>query len=534
MGSVLVNHPRSDYMDPSYTMLGGAITSSESVYRPSSHHQASHHPSSHLETGSSGSASSNTTPTSSTAPPSTSAAGSVRLPSHPTHDVPAYINRPSHSSSQPSTRASSATPGSAYTHPPSASMTSTTSHHPSRPDSVSHPATYPSHPTSGGHHASTMVPTPAPPPGSQSSPTSPQLRPTLQSLRSLGGSEANSPSRIKVRDLSHIQSFASEEFLAQKDRAPGQWAPERQYEISSMPVTDIIEMVAGLLMKITTTNDMQHESVHRHIPPPDGTTSLSPQATSVLAFHGKNVPSISILSYLTRIHKYCPTTYEVFLSLLVYFDRMTELVNKGQLERLRRRWERPAGGDGTRPSSAERSTTQSMHASPMVTPPSSAVMAAQDSFTLSSISPSLNPQEDDDQLSHFFVVDSFNIHRLVIAGVTCASKFFSDVFYTNSRYAKVGGLPLVELNHLELQFLLLNDFRLSIPVEELEAYGTMLVEFYAREIVAQQQQQLSQPPIPRSINPSTGPDSQSEGMYMRAREKHRSDQPEIRQTPTPP
>lgn len=46
---------------------------------------------------------------------------------------------------------------------------------------------------------------------------------------------------------------------------------------------------------------------------------------------------------------------------------------------------------------------------------------------------------------------------------------------------------MVELNHLELQFLLLNDFRLSVPVEELEAYGTMLVEFYAREIVAQQQ-----------------------------------------------
>ncbi|KAK6428241.1 cyclin-like protein interacting with PHO85, partial [Oleoguttula sp. CCFEE 5521] len=49
----------------------------------------------------------------------------------------------------------------------------------------------------------------------------------------------------------------------------------------------------------------------------------------------------------------------------------------------------------------------------------------------------------------------------------------------------VGGLPLNELNHLELQFLLLNDFRLSVPVEEIDAYGTMLVEFYAREIVAQ-------------------------------------------------
>lgn len=47
-------------------------------------------------------------------------------------------------------------------------------------------------------------------------------------------------------------------------------------------------------------------------------------------------------------------------------------------------------------------------------------------------------------------------------------------------------MPLPELNHLELQFLLLNDFRLSIPVEEIEAYGTMLVEFYAREVLAQQ------------------------------------------------
>jgi len=53
--------------------------------------------------------------------------------------------------------------------------------------------------------------------------------------------------------------------------------------------------------------------------------------------------------------------------------------------------------------------------------------------------------------------------------------------------SQVGGLPLVELNHLELQFLLLNDFRLSVPVEELEAYGTMLVEFYAREVISAQQ-----------------------------------------------
>ena len=93
---------------------------------------------------------------------------------------------------------------------------------------------------------------------------------------------------------------------------------------------------------------------------------------------------------------------------------------------------------------------------------------------------------------------------------------------------QVGGLPLVELNHLELQFLLLNDFRLAIPVEELEAYGTMLVEFYARELVTQQQTAM-----PRSINPPRPSDASTDAMYMRSRDKRR-DQAELSQTPTPP
>lgn len=184
-----------------------------------------------------------------------------------------------------------------------------------------------------------------------------------------------------------------------------------------MPIADIIEMVAGLLTKITTTNDQQHE---RHIPPPDGTAGLSQQAASVLAFHGKNAPSITILSYLSRIHKYCPTTYEVFLSLLIYFDRMTELVNSGSLT---------VFGD-------ERSTTTTKALSSSGTPEAARPLAT----NLSSPGQDLHDRDinsPEADLSHFFVVDSYNIHRLVIAGVTSASKFFSDVFYTNSRYAKV-------------------------------------------------------------------------------------------------
>ncbi|KAL8957997.1 MAG: hypothetical protein Q9183_005926 [Haloplaca sp. 2 TL-2023] len=342
-------------------------------------------------------------------------------------------------------------------------------------------------PTAGDHEALTEAP------------PSPRLQPTYRSVLSFSGSGASSPNRIKVRDLNHIQSFASEEVLTRsrhgsKHSLRGKQEVGQQYEISAMPVMDIIEMVAGLLTKITTTNDRQHEHTHKPIPHPDGTPGLSQQSASVLAFHGKNVPSITILSYLSRIHKYCPTTYEVFLSLLVYFDRMTEMVNTGSLRSFR---DHEALSNRSSPDTTTKGSPGSFSSAHNQSPTAHATSSPQSTTSMDDAfnppptdrpapHPPPTPEEEAYDLSHFFVVDSFNIHRLVIAGVTCASKFFSDVFYTNSRYAKVGGLPLVELNHLELQFLLLNDFRLSVPVEELEAYGTMLVEFYAREVIAQQ------------------------------------------------
>lgn len=339
-----------------------------------------------------------------------------------------------------------------------------------------------------------------------------------------------SPHRIKVRDLAHIQTIVgARDDQSASTTTSAATTPPPQYEISGMPIENIIEMVAGLLTKITTTNDVQHEHIHRQMPSPETGSPLSAQTSSVLAFHGKNVPSITILSYLTRINKYCPTSYEVFLSLLVYFDRMTEKVNAGPIQSMR---EATSSGvvQDSRPrrsgSTVPMEGIQESNPTQTATPPLSGEYAKQEHGAVPGTphsrphkfesptmqSPTIEPELN---LSHFFVVDSFNIHRLVIAGVTCASKFFSDIFYTNSRYAKVclprfsvhlnplltillqvGGLPLPELNHLELQFLLLNDFRLSIPVEELEAYGTMLVEFYAREVAAQNQasQQAAQTP----------------------------------------
>ncbi|KAI0972711.1 cyclin-domain-containing protein [Xylaria arbuscula] len=302
---------------------------------------------------------------------------------------------------------------------------------------------------------------------------------------------------VVVRDLAHIQSLARAD-LMNGGNGPGILndppLQAMKYEISGMPIGDIIEMVAALLTKITTTNDLQHDALHRNATHQqtaanhnnDG-SSMSPLSSSVLAFHGKNVPAITILSYLSRIHKYCPTTYEVFLSLLVYFDRMTERVNnlvmeaeetRRQLQNQQKPPSRATSSASTRkPDTEMRDITGSEEAE--------MGLVDDDDMGKGRGKESGGKTELPASSATYFVVDSFNIHRLIIAGVTCASKFFSDVFYTNSRYAKVGGLPLAELNHLELQFLLLNDFRLCVPVEDLEAYATMLVEFYAREVVAQ-------------------------------------------------
>ena len=65
------------------------------------------------------------------------------------------------------------------------------------------------------------------------------------------------------------------------------------------------------------------------------------------------------------------------------------------------------------------------------------------------------------------------------------------MFYTNSRYAKVGGLPPHELNQLELQFLLLNDFRLVIPYDEMQRYANRLLAYWENKETEENNSSLS-------------------------------------------
>ncbi|KAF8185159.1 cyclin-domain-containing protein [Pholiota molesta] len=238
--------------------------------------------------------------------------------------------------------------------------------------------------------------------------------------------------------------------------APAADADAAPFDINAFPAADLLRLLALLLTHIATTNDALSLPHHAATgaaaggtqepldPPPiwHTLTTASRSAISTpaatLTFHARNVPTITLEAYLLRILKYCPTSNHVFLSLLVYFDRMSKL--------------------------------------------------------------------SEDSVGRAFVIDSYNIHRLVIAGVTVASKFFSDVFYTNSRYAKVGGLPLSELNQLELQFLLLNDFRLVITSTEMQHYAEQLLLF-ARSTAAlgaPRGDAVYLPPIPTTTTSAGG------------------------------
>lgn len=309
-------------------------------------------------------------------------------------------------------------------------------------------------------HSSTLGASSVPPSGSSQAAAQAASATTARDA----DQQQSRPAKIIVKDLNHIREFATEDTEAfsaigsqSRSRSPRSGHESPQYEISEMHIEHIIEMVAGLLTKITTTNDRQHEHLHQQPPHLQNRAQLNPQTSSVLAFHGKNVPSITILSYLTRINKYCPTSYEVFLSLLVYFDRMTERVNAGPMQSLRQANEAAMEHNQSAKGSSESLESDKMEdvtattprGTQQATPPSSGGLergqepgrpGTPHSRSTQPDSPPI-PSEpsptDAYNLSHFFVVDSFNIHRLVIAGVTCASKFFSDIFYTNSRYAKV-------------------------------------------------------------------------------------------------
>lgn len=75
-----------------------------------------------------------------------------------------------------------------------------------------------------------------------------------------------------------------------------------------------------------------------------------------------------------------------------------------------------------------------------------------------------------------FTISSLTVHRFLITAATVAAKGLSDSFWTNSLYARVGGVSVRELALLELEFLRRLEWRIVPKPETLVDYYKGLVQ----------------------------------------------------------
>ena len=75
-----------------------------------------------------------------------------------------------------------------------------------------------------------------------------------------------------------------------------------------------------------------------------------------------------------------------------------------------------------------------------------------------------------------FTINSLTVHRFLITAATVAAKGLCDVFWTNTTYAKVGGVGVKELHLLELELLTRIGWRIIPDPDGLVQYYKSLVE----------------------------------------------------------
>ncbi|KAI0812612.1 cyclin-domain-containing protein [Irpex lacteus] len=78
-----------------------------------------------------------------------------------------------------------------------------------------------------------------------------------------------------------------------------------------------------------------------------------------------------------------------------------------------------------------------------------------------------------------FTLSSLTCHRFVITSIAVSSKALCDAFSTNNLYARVGGIPVGELNLLEREFLRMIDWSLVCTREVLQEYYVSLVRTHS-------------------------------------------------------
>jgi len=78
-------------------------------------------------------------------------------------------------------------------------------------------------------------------------------------------------------------------------------------------------------------------------------------------------------------------------------------------------------------------------------------------------------------------VCSLNVHRLLLVTVMIAAKFHDDVYYSNTYYAKVGGLALKEVNALEAHLVKMLSWRMLVEPVEYQLYHSLVCKVTTEE-----------------------------------------------------
>ena len=68
------------------------------------------------------------------------------------------------------------------------------------------------------------------------------------------------------------------------------------------------------------------------------------------------------------------------------------------------------------------------------------------------------------------ILNPHNIHRIILGCLLLAIKYNEDIYFTNEQYAKIGGVPLQELNRLEYFSSQLLNFNLYISEDIYQKY----------------------------------------------------------------
>jgi len=95
-------------------------------------------------------------------------------------------------------------------------------------------------------------------------------------------------------------------------------------------------------------------------------------------------------------------------------------------------------------------------------------------------------------------VSDLSVHRIVFFALMLAAKIHDDVSYGNGYYARVGGLPVKEVNTLEMDFLKMLNWKTFVAPNEYDLYHGFLSEAAKLGLPLQQAPRTEPEPEPEA------------------------------------